>query len=278
MKKSKSIFRLHQFPFWEPKKFRACRYNQPKTILNHNFEVFELFTKSHKNTENIPCLIGMDLLHKLNIGITGLVLTHFEINDENTPFPPTAIDPHSEKDKANDSPFGTEQERAEMFATLKPFLDANANIDIASTYCNLPGAVVSLETTPGCIAFRKPYHLPLAFEPKVTEQIQTWLKEKVIELSTSHNGFNFNLLVVSKKDIKSGLYSFDKPRVVVNLRNLNSILEVTDTQSLPLISDRKVGRASLHFVIDIKSCFNSFLVDPADRHKLSFTDPFSNRQ
>ena len=50
-----------------------------KTILNHNFEVFELFTKSHKNTENIPCLIGMDLLHKLNIGITGLVLTHFEI-------------------------------------------------------------------------------------------------------------------------------------------------------------------------------------------------------
>jgi transposase InsO family protein len=249
-----------------------------KTLINHTFEVFDIFTSI--NNKNIPCCIGMDLFHHLNLGLTGLIVTHFDLNSENTPFPPTPIDPEAEKDKVNNSPFGIDTERTQMMQVLNPLFKDNANIDIPNTYCNLPGAIVSLQTKPGCVAYRKPYPLPYAFKDAVAAQILTWLKENVIEVSTSHNGFNSNLLVVSKKDTSSGVYSFAKPRVVVDLRNLNSILEVTDTQSFPLISEihNKIGNAVVHSVIDIKSCFNTFLVNKDDRHKLSFTCPYTNRQ
>jgi putative transposase len=105
------------------------------------------------------------------------------------------------------------------------------------------------------------------------------LDEGVVEPAPSHTGFNSPLLVVSKKDL-DGVYSFKKPRVVADVRNLNSILEVTDTQSFPLISEihARLGGATVHSIIDIRSCFNSFLVAPEDRHKLAFTCPYTNRQ
>lgn len=246
-----------------------------KKLVNHTFEVFDIFTTL--NNANIPCLVGMDLMSKLNIGITGLVLSHFDI-EQSTPFPPTSIDPASLK--PNDSPYGTPSDRLLMEETLNHLFKENSEIDIKNTYCNLPGAVVSLRTKPGCVAFKKQYPQPLAYKEAVLAQITKWSDEGVIEPAPSHTGFNAPLLVISKKDPVSGIYSFDKPRVVLDVRNLNSILEVTDTQSLPLIAEihAKIGTASIFTVLDIRACFNSFLVNPEDKHKLSFTCPYTNRQ
>ena len=240
----------------------------------HSFEIFETFTTI--NNKNIPCLVGMDLMSTLQIGITGLVLSHFDI-DRSNPFPPSPIDPASIK--PNESPYGTHDERTIMNESLKPLLKENSEIDIKSSYCNLPGAIIQLPTKKGCVAFTKQYPLPYAFKDAVCKQIKTWVEEGVLEPAPTHTGFNSPLLVVSKKDL-DGVYSFKKPRVVADVRNLNSILQVTDTQSLPLISEihARLGNATIHSIIDIRSCFNSFLVTAEDRHKLAVTCPYTNRQ
>ncbi|KAI8062069.1 hypothetical protein BDF21DRAFT_467193 [Thamnidium elegans] len=56
----------------------------------HTFEIFDIFTSL--NNANIPCLIGMDLMSTLQIGVTGLIISHFDI-DKSNPFPPVPIDP-----------------------------------------------------------------------------------------------------------------------------------------------------------------------------------------
>ncbi|KAI7864874.1 uncharacterized protein EV154DRAFT_584816 [Mucor mucedo] len=228
-------------------------YNNKAFI--HKFEIFDFF-KTHNN-RHIPALIGMDLFHQLRIGITGLAISHFDLQNNN-PFPPSPVDPIS---KPNNSPFGTQVERDIMLSVLNPLLQNNAKIDMKNTFCNLPGAVIHLNTKPGCIAFKKQYPLPFAYEDAVRKQITTWLNEGVIEVATSHTGFNAPLLVVGRKNA-DGIFTFDKIRLVTDVRNLNSILTVTDTQSYPLINEimSRIGGAKIHTIIDIKSCFNSFLV------------------
>jgi transposase InsO family protein len=241
-----------------------------KISVKFKFEVFDFFSENN----NIPILLGLDIMPKLRIGITGLVSSWFDYTGPSLPSP---IDP--EDIQPNNSPYGTEEERQLMHNTLKPLLAANANINLKDTYCNLPGAIVRLETKPGMTAYRKPYPLPIAHKQAVLDQIQTWKDEGVIELAQSHTGFNAPLLCVSKKD-DQGVYSYKKPRVVADVRQLNSILLSTDRYQLPLISDihQRMGSASIISSIDIHSCFTSFLVDPEHRHKLAFTCPFTNIQ
>ncbi|KAL0582199.1 hypothetical protein ABG067_007993, partial [Albugo candida] len=103
-----------------------------------------------------------------------------------------------------------------MTETLKPLFKENSEIDIKNTFCNLPGSMVSLRTKKDCVAFKKQYPQPYAYKDAVLAQISKWSDEGVIEAAPSHTGFNAPLLVISKKDPVTGLYSFDKPRVVLD--------------------------------------------------------------
>jgi transposase InsO family protein len=241
-----------------------------KIQLKHKFELFDFYTED----DSAPILFGLDIMPLLNIAITGLVSTW---DDHTGPALPSPIDP--EDIKPNNSPFGTADERQLMQSKLKPLLAANANIDLKNTYCNLPGAIVQLETQPGKVAYRKPYPIPIAYKQSVLDQIETWKNEGVIEVAQSHTGFNSPLLCVSKKNA-DGIYSFKKPRVVADVRELNSILISTDKYNIPLISDihERLSNAKIITSIDIHSCFTSFLVDPAHKSKLNFMCPFTNLQ
>lgn len=190
---------------------------------------------------------------------------------------PSPINP--EDIKPNESPFGSPAERQTMLSMLKPLLDANASIDLKNTYCNLPDSIVRLDTVEGKEAYRKQYPQPEAYRSAVLAQIDTWQKEGVIELAECHTGFNSPLLCVSKKD-EHGVYTFKKPRVVADVRLLNSILISTDRFQFPMISDihQKIGLSPIITTIDIHSCFTSFLVLPEHRHKLSFTCPYTGTQ
>ena len=241
-----------------------------KRSIHHKFEVFNF----HHATNGPFIVLGRDIMPLLNIGITGLVTSWF---GEVGPKIPAPIDPDDMQ--PNNTPVGSESERASMLATLQPLFDENIRIDAKSTYCNLEGAIVKLETKPNQVAFRKPYPIPVAYRAAVKDQLDTWLDEGVIELAQSFSGFNSPLLVVSKKD-STGTYSYKKPRVVADVRQLNSILISTDKFNIPLISDihQRYSDADIITCIDIKSCFTSFLVDPVHKHKLAFQDPFSNVQ
>ncbi|KAI7884993.1 uncharacterized protein EV154DRAFT_567822 [Mucor mucedo] len=179
----------------------------------HTFEIFDFYKTD--NNKHIPALIGVDLFHQLRIGLTGLALSHFDLQNNN-PFPPSPADPIS---KPNSSPYGAKVERDSMMKVLNPLLMTNSKIDMKSTYCNLPGAVINLNTKPGCISFKKQYPLPFAYEAAVRKQISTRLNEGVIDVSTSHTGFNAPLLVVGRKN-SDGIFTFDKIRLVTDVRNL----------------------------------------------------------
>ncbi|KAG2189525.1 hypothetical protein INT46_009424, partial [Mucor plumbeus] len=174
---------------------------------SHIFEVFSFYSE-----ENVHVLLGMDILSKLGIGITGLVSRHGFQTGLRMP------DPIDDSIEPNAHPF-----------------DQNSQIDMKNTQCNLPDSIIKLDTKPGCIAWRAQYPLPEAYRDAVGKQIQVWLDEGVITRSASHTRFNHPLLVVKKKDA-DGNYSMSKPRVVCDVRKLNAILEVDDKQQLPLIS------------------------------------------
>ena len=129
--------------------------------------------------------------------ITGLVLFHSEIA-ASTSFPPTAIDPTSLK--PNNSPYDTHDERILMEEASKLLFKENSEIKIKNTYCNLPGAVVSLRTKPGCVAFKKQYPQRYAYYKEAAKaQIKKWSDEGVPEPVPSHTGFKFNSFVISKE-------------------------------------------------------------------------------
>jgi len=240
-----------------------------KRNFKHKFEVFDFYTDSN----DCPILLGLDIMSQLNIGITGLTSSWFEYTGPELPSP---IDPDVEP---NNDPYGSTTERNLAYAQIEPLLKENANIDLASTYCNLPGAVVQLETIPNKIAYRAPYPVPVVYKDAVLAQLDQWQRDGVIERSPSHTGWNHPLLVVAKKN-SAGVYSFDKPRIVADVRLLNQILVSTDKYQMPRIDDihQRFSAAKIISSIDVKSFFTSFLVDRRFRFKLSFSCPFTNQQ
>jgi len=242
-----------------------------KYAITHNFEVFDFYS-----SEKVYILLGMDIiLSKIGIGLTGLVSQHFTQVGPKVPDP---IDPDSVR--PNDDPFGTPEERFPFEKMLKELLDLNSKIDMKNTSCNLPDSEIKLTTKPGCVAWRAQYPLPEAYRDAVAAQIATWLDEGVICRSKSHTEYNSSLLCVKKKNSEDE-YSFEKPRVVCDVRKLNySILVVDDRQQLPLISSihERIGNKTIHTCLDIHVCFTSFSIASADTHKISFTCPFTNIQ
>ncbi|KAL9536601.1 hypothetical protein MBANPS3_012525, partial [Mucor bainieri] len=111
-------------------------YNKRSFI--HTFEIFDFFTDS----DNCPMLLGLDIMPDLQIGVTGLASTWFE---ELGPRLPDPVDPDIEP---NNDPYGSLAEREKAFKPIEQLLKDNAAIDLATTHCNLPGAIVQLETIP----------------------------------------------------------------------------------------------------------------------------------
>ena len=248
----------------------AVKLNLEYNRLNksHMFEVFSFYSE-----ENVHVLLGMDILSKLGIGISGLVSRHgFQAG-------PRLPDPIDDSIKPNADPFGSEEERAPFVKLLNELLVMNSQIDMKNTQCNLPDSIIRLDIKPGCVAWRAQYPLPEAYRDAVNKQIQVWLDEGVIERSASHTRFNHPLLVVKKKDA-NGNYDMSKPRVVLDVRKLNSILEVDDKQQLPLISTihQNIGTKTIHTCLDIHACFTSFGLEASQKHRVSFTSPFCNTQ
>ncbi|KAI9485498.1 MAG: hypothetical protein EXX96DRAFT_645442 [Benjaminiella poitrasii] len=240
-----------------------------KIIVKHTFEIFPFHS-----TENVPICLGLDIMPKLNIGITGIITSHF---DQNSPRKPDPIDP--DNIKPNDDPCGTITERKPALDLITQLLKINSEIDMKNTSCNLPGSTIYLKTKPGTVAQRRQYPLPEAYCTVMQEQIDTWLAEGVIEKASSHTSYNSSLLVDKKKD-SQGNYSMKKPRIVCDARLLNRWLLVNDKQQFLLISSthQRTGSAPIHSILDIHVCFTSFAIHEPHRIKLAFTSPYTEVQ
>lgn len=98
----------------------SLEYNRINT--SHLFEVFSSYSN-----ENVHVLLGMDILSKLGIDISGLVTRHgFQSG-------PKLPDPIDDSIKLNADPFGSDSERAPYLKLLKGLLVENAQIDMKNT-------------------------------------------------------------------------------------------------------------------------------------------------
>ena len=232
--------------------------------LSYVFEVFDF-------RSDVPICLGLDILPKLRIGLTGLATSWLSSNN---PKIPDAVDP--DQYRPNETPVGTPQERKHLMSILQPLLEENSKIPMSS-HCNLPGAIITLDTDPNAFAFRRQYDIPLAYEKLLDEQVQTWLNDHVIEPAPANTRFNNPVLFVGKKDIHG---QYTKKRAVIDPRLLNSIVKNVDRMPLPLISDlhQRMGSSTIFTTFDIKQCFHRFLIKESDRPKTAFTVPRTGMQ
>ncbi|EIE85946.1 hypothetical protein RO3G_10656 [Rhizopus delemar RA 99-880] len=154
--------------------------------------------------------------------------------------------------------------------------DSNTSIPMSS-HCNLPGAIITLDTEPNAFAYRRQPDIAIANRKIMEDQIQTWLDDCVIEPAPSNTCFNNPIFLVGKKDI-NGLYT--KKRAVIDPRMLNQLVKNVDRMPLPLISDlhQCIGSATIFTTFDIRACFHHFLIQESERPKNSFTHPFTGMQ
>ncbi|KAG1446159.1 hypothetical protein G6F55_011659 [Rhizopus delemar] len=161
-------------------------------------------------------------------------------------------------------------------SSTEPLLDSNTSIPMSS-HCNLPGAIITLDTEPNAFAYRRQPDIAIANRKIMEDQIQTWLDDCVIEPAPSNTCFNNPIFLVGKKDI-NGLYT--KKRAVIDPRMLNQLVKNVDRMPLPLISDlhQCIGSATIFTTFDIRACFHHFLIQESERPKNSFTHPFTGMQ
>ncbi|EIE88739.1 hypothetical protein RO3G_13450 [Rhizopus delemar RA 99-880] len=237
-------------------------YNQIR--LPYEFEVFDF-------SSDVPICLGLDILPKLRIGLTGLATSWL---NSNIPKIPDPVNPDDYK--PNETPVGTKQERQQLMSTIQPLLDANTSIPMSS-HCNLPGAIITLDTEPNAFAYRRQPDIAIANRKIMEDQIQTWLDDCVIEPAPSNTRFNNPIFLVGKKDV-NGLYT--KKRAVIDPRMLNQLVKNVDRMPLPLISDlhQRMGSATIFTTFDIRACFHRFLIQESDRPKTAFTHPFTGMQ
>lgn len=228
--------------------------------FKHTFEVIPL-------ASNIQASIGMDLISKLGIQISGIATSWFLDNKSNT----SSLEDTSESNlnlKPNDSPAGTEEQQALLKKTIQPLLDENVHIP-KDSYCTVPEFIVELNTPEGVTSYRRQYDLPVASEVIVQETIDNWLADGTIEPAPVNTSWNSPITLAPKKDAM-GNYTGKRP--CLDPRHINKLLP-DDRFPLPLIRDifHLMKGATLFSTLDLKSAFHRFQIQPKDRHKTTFT-------
>ncbi|KAK4517143.1 glutamate--cysteine ligase [Mucor velutinosus] len=232
-------------------------------------EIFDIFS-------DIDVVIGMDLIMQIGITISNMAM---DWDDDNNPEIP-AIDPNPYT--PNDSPYGTEAERAHFTKEIEPYIKANKNID-PKAYCNIPGSTLELHILKHHEnkMYKPQWPLEEKFLPAIKEQMATWISNGVIQPAPPGTPYNSPIFCVRKKT-STGEYAPGVYRVVVDCRAVNAALDPdkSDRFPLPLISTlhRKMSEHAIFSVLDLSQCFHSFRLESASRKYVSFIDPTTGLQ
>ena len=227
--------------------------------VSHSFIVMPL--------AHTKCLIGRDLLPHLGVHVlinalsaeTAAPSSHISdttsLDLDHTPVFKTL--PADLQDTIIDIPHEIPQE-------VKTLLEVNAAIP-ANQRCTHPDSVIALETGSAAPVFRRPYRVPQTLEAKVSDVITQWLRDDVIESAPAGTRWNSPLVVVSKHN--------GDPRVCIDPRPLNALLENGDNFPLPVVTDiiDRMAGAKIFSALDLKSGFHQFTIRSQDRHKLAFS-------
>jgi len=160
-----------------------------KRSIMASFEVFELKT---------AFVIGMDLLHRLGIAMSGIE----DGRDSAQRLPPPIPD-----EKPSIVPLTTPEEeltsgfieaKAAFMSFIKTALEENTQIP-HSSHCPIPEMKVSLEVPKGTVLFRRPRIFAHAQQPIFDEQVNKWIQDGVIAKDPAGNPHNNTLTLASRK-------------------------------------------------------------------------------
>lgn len=236
-------------------------YDGIDSTINHHFDVVADSKAFDKN----QILIGRDLIPKL--GITPFVNVAYKYKDKNLRIPDDSI--QDQRYEPNISLAGTDHEQQCFHDFISPVLERNCALDPHS-FCNLPEAVVHLNTPPHEYVHIKQYTIADKLLPQVSSEIQKLLDNGIVE-PAKPSPWNLPLTVAKKKDSDGNL---TKIRLVLDPRMLNKMLPV-DKFPLPLISEifQAMSGSVVWSTIDLVGAFNQFPLYKHDRVKTTFTAP-----
>jgi transposase InsO family protein len=239
--------------------------------LTRTLEVMEL-TNGHDLS------IGIDLMSYFGIGIIGLPIKHDESISEIDQLAASRRyyndselleQVKKEMDELEDNPASSKEEYNQAMAYIQHFIKANET-HTKGKFCTIPESVVNINTPPNVTAYRKPYPVPIAYHNVVDKQIEEWLQSGFIKRASKHSEWNCPITVVPKTNGKGEVTGH---RVCHDPRHVNALLQSIDRMPLPLISElfEELKGATIYSTLDLKSAFNSLLLNPEHAHKLNFT-------
>ncbi|KAG2228457.1 hypothetical protein INT48_007575, partial [Thamnidium elegans] len=217
-------------------------------------------------------LLGIDILPKLNIGLTNVAHKYPDDEpSEDIQFENANHDPENKYDPEN-ADYGTKEEREKFMKTIELALKKNAEIK-PGQFCNIPESIVKIPIKKDATnCYVRQYALPYHARPEIKKQLESWLESGVVVESKPSNKYNSPLLAIGKKDENNQITA---TRICLDLRrqNLNIDDSLVENFTVPNIQDifDKVSTGKVFSRLDLKSAYNSFKVDEASQEVLSFT-------
>jgi hypothetical protein len=246
--------------------------------FNHRFEVLDI-------AKGVNCVFGLDVFSKAGIYIAGLETKFPDLVQEITP---VVVEEKSTSSGVTRFKDQSLEEIIEMLKSfnknhlqysdilsefqvrlkkgLEPLLKQNSEI---SGFCCLPSAVISLDTGIHAPSNVRQYRLAHAFIPIVTDQINLWLVDGIIELSPDVTSWNVPLILVPKRDAAGKIKGW---RVCIDPRPINAML-ASVSFPLPLIRPlfELLKGAGYFTKLDLKAGYNQFRIKEEHREKTTFT-------
>ena len=207
------------------------------------------------------CIIGLDLMAKLGIGITNLP------TPATKPSPPVILDaPPSFEEES----FFTAEEAATFKLTIQPSLDANAAIPSTSV-CSIPDSEVRLPVPPDKAKFVRQYRIPHAYQHLVDRQVDLWKSRGVVVKAPPGCKFNNPLTTAPKKCPHTGRIDPTVRRICLDPRAFNAELP-DDHFTLPLIDDilQSLSDAVIFSSLDIEDAYPRLAIHPPDQQVTAF--------
>lgn len=215
-------------------------------------------------TRGVKVILGRDLMSKLGISISGLP-SPLDDTDHKEESPPEETKPPLVDTSGPPHPLADHPR-------FKEALARNQAIP-KDSFCELPEAVVKLDTGDAPATFVRQYPVAHNLQPVVDEQIDKWSKNGKIRPLKPHEtaGYNNPLIVSMKRDYDTGE---KKPkRVCIDPRRLNATLINVAQFVLPLIFEifAFLAGMSIFSTIDLEQSFLQLPIYEKHQEKTAFT-------
>ena len=163
------------------------------------------------------------------------------------------------------------EEKELFWSIVRPAFERNLAIK-PGTFCNLPEAVVHLDTGNNSPVWRRQYPIAKSLHEAVDKDVQEWLENGIIMKAPANSQWNSSLLTVHKKDADTGRISKCRCRTCIDPRPINVMIP-SDNFIIPMVNDilEEVAGAKCISTIDLEKSFHQLPLNPEDRIKTSFT-------